>query len=31
VDDTGSEADWRLQGYIIDGAYPPPPENASTK
>lgn len=31
VDDTESEADWRLHGFIIDGAFPPPPENASMR
>jgi hypothetical protein len=31
VDDTESEADWRMQGFIIEGAFPPPPDNASAK
>lgn len=31
VDDTGSAADWRMNGFIIDGGFPPPPENASAK
>jgi hypothetical protein len=26
-----SEDQWRMQGFIVDGEFPPPPENASTR